>query len=110
MFNNKIQPLAEVPLSEGTVFTVQGPAAMTKMIVLENLDQANTMTWKFQYSDDGAAWTDVAVATTLAPGVAVHVDLTAHVFHRLRASGDLNIAVEAGVQMPFNDSFNFFNL
>jgi hypothetical protein len=110
MFDVKTQPQVVIPLTEGTVFVVQGPASMTKMVVLENLDQANTMTYKFQFSDDGTIYTDVAAFTTLAPGAAVHVDLTAHVFHRLRAFGDLLIAVEVGVQMPFNAAFNFFNL
>lgn len=107
MFVNKNQSRIEVPLAEGTVFTVQGAAALTKKIHIENLDQVNTMTYKFQYSDDNVTWTDVAIATTLAPTATVHTDLTGHIFHRLRASGDLDIAVEASAFLAFNNLFNF---
>jgi hypothetical protein len=110
MFDVRTQPQVVVPLAEGTVLTVQGPAAITKKVHIENLDSSNTLTWKFQSSDDGVTWTDVAASTTLAPLGNVHVDLVAHIMHRLRASGDLDIAVECAARTAFSGTISFLSI
>lgn len=110
MLVSKTQPNITVPLTEGTVLTVQGNAAEVKAVTLENLDAASTLTYRFQWSDDGATWTDVAANTTLAPLAHVKVDLTAHVYHRLRAEGNLLIAAKVDVYQSFNSIFSFVNL
>lgn len=108
MFNTQVLPLVVVPLAEGTVLTIQGPAAITKRITLENLDSSNTLTYKWQWTDDGISWTDVAPFATIAPGAApVHADLTAHIRHRLRAYGDLNIAVYAFARVADTTTLSF---
>jgi hypothetical protein len=110
MFDVRTQPRIAVALAEGTVLTVQGPAAIPKKVHIENLDQANTLSYKFQYSDDNVSWTDVSPTTTLAPLGDVHIDLTAHIFHRLRAAGDLDIAVECGARVAFTGTISFLSI
>jgi len=110
MFVSKVQPNITVAISEGTVLTVQGNAAEVKSVVIENLDAANTLTYKWQSSDDGSTWTDVAASATLAPTEHIHADLSAHVYHRLRASGNLLISVKVDVYQSFNNIFSFVNL
>lgn len=107
MFVTRTHPMLTVPLLAGTVFNILGPAVLTKRVTMDNLDQANTLSYKFQYSDDGTTWTDVAAITTLAPLASVHVDLTAHIYHQMVASGDLDIAVEVAVRVANTTSFSF---
>ena len=107
MFVTKSEPLINVGPTEGTIFTVQGSAGITKRTAIRNLDGASTLTFRYQFSDDGAAWTDVAPDTTLAPGAEIETDLTAHVFHRLRASGNLDIATKLDASVPFVSTFTF---
>jgi hypothetical protein len=107
MFVTKVEPQLEVALAEGTVATVQGLAAVPKEVVIDNLDAANTLTWKFQYSDDASTWTDIGVSATLAAGGSVRTTLEDHVFYRLRASGDLNISMMVEARVPFADMFSF---
>lgn len=112
MFVTKVQPCLTIPLAEGTVATVQGSAGATKIAELCNLDGANTITYKWQFSDDGAIWTDIGVAAPIAPGNSVTTLLTAHVFHRLRASGNLTATAALKVQsvMDWNAVMSFVNL
>ena len=107
MFVTRTHPMLTVPLLSGTVFNILGPAVLTKRVTMDNLDQANTLTYKFQWSDDGTTWTDVAASTTLAPGASVHVDLTAHIYHQMVGSGDLDIAVEVAVRVANVTTFSF---
>jgi hypothetical protein len=94
----KSEPQLSVAVSEGTVCTIQGLAAQSHLVVIENLDAANTLTYRFQYSNDGSSWTDVAADATLAPTLRVRATLTGSVFYRLRASGNLNIAVKVDAE------------
>lgn len=94
MYISKHEPQLTVPVSEGTVFTIQGLAAQRHRVVHDNLDGANTLTWRFQSSNDGSTWTDVAADTTLAPGLRVQNELSGSIFYRLRASGNLSISVK----------------
>jgi hypothetical protein len=110
MLVSKVQPNITVAVSEGTVLTVQGNAGETKSVTLENLDAANTLSYKWQYSSDGVTWTDVAPTATLAPTDHVHTDLTTYVYHRLRASGNLTMAAKVDVYQAFNNIFSFVNL
>jgi len=110
MHVSKYQPAITVDIAEGTVLTVQGLASESKVIKIQNLDLANTLTYKFQYSLDGATWTDLAVSATLAPEAHIVTTLTTYVFHRLRASGNLTIAVEVSAYQAWNDVFSFVNL
>jgi hypothetical protein len=110
MLVSKVQPNITVPVSEGTVLTVQGNAGETKSVVIENLDAANILTYKWQTSSDGSVWTDVAAFTTLAPTEHIHMDLTTYVYHRLRAYGNLSMAAKVDVYQSFNNIFSFVNL
>lgn len=110
MFVVKTQPNVTVPLLSGDILTIQASAATTKRVMIENLDVANTLTYKFQWSDDAATWTDVAVAAALAPLASFHVDLAGHIFHKLVASGDLDIAVEVAGRMAYNNIFSFVTI
>lgn len=104
MFVEQVEPQIAVGATEGTIFTVEGTAAQVRRIELVNLDATNTMTYRFEYSDDGASWTDVAADTTLAPGLSVVNSLSGQVFYRLRASGSLNIAVRVTTSKTFTGS------
>ena len=110
MFITQNQPSLTVPVGEGTVFDVQGSAAESKTVKIMNLDDTNTLTYKFQYSDDGTTWTDVAALSTVAPADWLVTTLTAHVFHRLRAYGNLDIAVEVSMVLSPSTRFTFVNL
>lgn len=111
MFVSKNEPKINVPVSEGTVFTVQSAAGVERRVAMENLDAANTMTWRFQYSDDNSTWTDEATDTTLAPGARIAEELTGHVFYRLRASGNLDIAVQINAEFDLvGSTFSFHNV
>lgn len=107
MFVTKTEPKVAVALAEGTVFEIQGLSSIPKEVVIDNLDQINTLTWKFQYSDDGSTWTDIGTSATLAAEESVRTTLSDHVFYRLRASGDLDIAVMVEARVPFADKFSF---
>lgn len=107
MFVTKTEPQISVPATEGTVLTVQGPATAEKHVVLHNLDGASTLTYRFQSSDDGSTWVDVAADATLAPGLELEVELTGATFHRLRASGNLNIAAKVDASVAFLGTFTF---
>jgi hypothetical protein len=108
MFVSKHEPLLAVPVSEGTVFTVQAAPAVERRVVIENLDANNTMTWRFQSSDDSSVWTDVATDASLAPGLRVSNTLQGSTFYRLRASGSLNIAAKVDAEVAIvADTFSF---
>lgn len=84
---------------------------MERRVVIENLDAANTLTWKFQASNDATTWVDEAADTTLAPGSRVSVSLSGSVFYRLRASGNLSIAVKVDAEQDIvNATFSFHNI
>lgn len=110
MFVSRTEPKIAVPVSEGTVFTVQSPAAQQRDIILENTDPSNTMTYRYQQSNDNVTYTDVASNTTLAPGARVRTTLSGAIFYRLRASGNLNIAVKIDSEMAFTGVFSFINI
>lgn len=110
MFVIKTEPSVTVTLAEGTAFTVQGNAAESKIVTIENLDAASTLTYRFQYSSDGSAWTDVAADTTLAPTAHIDITLDTYVYHRFRASGNLLISVQVAAFQSFNNIFSFVNL
>lgn len=106
MFVNLFEPDITVPAVEGEVFQVLGSLSRTVTLLMKNLDAANTLTYRFQYSDDASSWTDVAANTTLAPGAtSAPIDLLGHPFFRLMASGNLTLAVQASGNFPFNDQF-----
>jgi len=89
-----VQPNITVPLAEATVLELVDADPTGRLVILENLDLANTMTYKWQTSPDRSVWTDLAASTTLAPLTAIGMMLTsANNFHRLRASGNLTAAV-----------------
>jgi hypothetical protein len=110
MLISKTIPNLAVAVSEATAVTITGPAAESKHIVLENLDASNTLTYKWQYSDDGLVWTDVAAFTTLSPEDWVHTDLSAHLMHRLRAYGNLTVAIKADITIASTTTISFLNL
>jgi hypothetical protein len=90
MMVTHVQPAITVPVSEGTVLELVDADPVGRLVIVENLDDANTMYWKFQTSPDKSTWTDVSSYAALAPGAAVAVTLSsANSFHRLRAYGNL---------------------
>lgn len=110
LYVDKVVPQVSVPVTEGTVLTLQAAAAMEKTVLIENLDAVNTLTYRFQFSDDGSTWTDVAANTTLAPGGTVQVVLSGNIFHRLQALGNLNIGVKASSRLAFTGIIHFSNV
>jgi hypothetical protein len=82
-----------VAAGEGTVFQVEGTAAQERRIEVVNLDLANSLTARYEESNDGVTFTDVAADALLAPGQTRVDVLTGSVFFRLRGSGSLDIAV-----------------
>lgn len=99
MYISKHEPRLTVPATEGTVLTIQGLAAQRHRVVHENLDGANTLTWRWQSSNDASSWVDVAADTTLAPGLRVQSELIGSIFYRLRASGNLAIAAKVDSEL-----------
>lgn len=93
MFVEQVEPQMAVGAGEGTIFVVEGTAAQVRRIEFTNLDAVNTMTWRYEESNDGASWSDVAADDTLAAGASRVDSLSGSIFYRLRASGSVNIAV-----------------
>lgn len=93
MFVTQVEPQMAVAAGEGTVFVVEGTAAQERRIEVVNLDTANTLTARYEFSNDGVTWTDVAIDALLAPGLTRVDTLVGNIFYRLRASGSLDIAV-----------------
>lgn len=48
----------QIPTSEGTIFEISGIPASGLVVVIDNLDASNSITYKFQDSNDGVTWTD----------------------------------------------------
>src|SRR5688572_8104701 len=106
MFKFEVQPVVSVPLSEGTIFDFVGSDVVGKLVILENLDAANTLTYKWQTSNDQTTWTDVAANATIAPTAAAAFLLTQNApFIRLRASGNLSAAVAVLRRSAFASRF-----
>lgn len=93
MYVTQFEPQLAVGASEGTIFTIEGTAAQERRVVIENLDDTNTLIFRYEWSDDGDDWTDLDADDTLAAGGRDSQTLSGHIFFRLRASGSLNIAV-----------------
>lgn len=110
MLESKFEPAISVALTEGTVLTVAAPANVERKVVLVNLDSSNTLTWRWQWSDNNSNWTDVDTDDTLAPGATAPVSvLSGHLFYRLRASGNLTIAVKVDAELPLvNATISFY--
>jgi len=107
MFRFEVEPEIAAGVSEGTLFTIIGTDDVGKMVIVENLDQANTLTYKWQWSNDQVTWTDIAASTTLAPGSSIGF-LRSEVYQylRLRGSGNLNVAVAMLRSQAFSGNFS----
>lgn len=113
MFIHEIQPNVTVPATpDSELFRVLGAQANAVVLIFENLDPSNTLTWRLQSSPDGTTWTDVASNATLAPGATVAPQvITGQPFYRMLGSGNLTIAVVALVGgVSFNNKFTLLNL
>lgn len=93
MFVTQVEPQMAVAASEGTVFVIEGTAAQERRVEVVNLDLANSLTARYEFSNDGVSWTDVASDAVLAPTLTRVDVLTGNILYRLRGSGSLNIAV-----------------
>jgi hypothetical protein len=96
MFAVQIEPALTVPVSEGTVIEIiDGDGLNGRLVVLQNLDGANTLTYTWQKSPDRTSWSDVGTPNlTIAPGgTKAFLFETADLAHRLRASGNLTAAL-----------------
>lgn len=97
-----------VGVTEETVFTIYSPDPIGKLVVLENLDSSNNLTWRFQTAPSASgSWTDVAADATLNPGDSTFQLLSSsEPYVRLRASGNLNISITVLRHRAFNDAFS----
>lgn len=94
MFVTHCQPNVTIPIAESTVLEMIDADPAGRLVMLQNLDLANTMSYKWQTSPDRTVWTDIAAIATLAPGATVAAMLTSvNNFHRLRAYGNLIASV-----------------
>ena len=106
MIVTAIEPSITVPLIEATVAELVDADLVGRQVIITNLDIANTLFWKFQYSLDKVAYTDLAAFAALAPLAAVQVVLTNPAnYHRLRAYGNLKIAVSVTRYKGFSGTF-----
>jgi len=111
MFLSMVQPNITVDVAESTLFQVLGAQSRTVVLVLENLDLANTLTYKVEYSSDNSTWNDFVVTTTLAPStVSSPIDLVGYPFFRVRGSGNLTIAADVSGHFDWNDTFAVLNI
>lgn len=93
MFVTHVEPSITVPVSEATVLEFIDADPAGRLVLLENLSDANTISYKFQVSTDRSIWTDVAAFTTLAPaGVVAALLTSANNFHRVRAYGNATLS------------------
>jgi len=107
MFRFEVEPEIAAGVSEATLFTLIGTDAIGKMVIVENLDQANTLTYKWQWSNDQVTWTDIAAATTLSAGDSIGFLRTeVYQYLRLRGSGNLNVAVAVLRVQSFSGNFS----
>lgn len=107
---DKVVTQIAVPVTEGDLVTITASAAQEKTVTIENLDAANTLQFKFQFSDDGQIFTDVAPLAPLPPLTAVQVVLSGNIFHKLRGLGLLNIAVKVSGRLTFNGTIDLTNV
>ncbi len=109
MFITKVEPRLAVPVTEGTVVTVHSVAGQDVDVVVDNLSTTNTLVYKWQSSPDGLAWADVAAFANVAPNTraiaTLNVALATH--YRLRASGNLDVAVKADAQLSGSTTATF---
>lgn len=91
----------EVPATESTIWEVLHVPSSGLAVILENLDAANSMTYKFQESADGVTWTDILFNVSNCTSQESTFTITAGNHHlvkvvpsqnrvRLRAYGTLN--------------------
>jgi len=96
MISQQVQDI-DVPLSETEVLrVVDASGTVGRMFILENLDTANTLTFKWQKSGDGVTFSDITglPQDTIAPGTAKTFRITEpDQFLRLLASGNLTMQV-----------------
>ncbi len=89
----------DVPLTETEVLRVVDAAGTVgRLFVLENLDTANTLTFKWQKSGDGSTFQDITglPQDTISPGLAKTFRITEpDQFLRLLASGNLRMQIGA---------------
>lgn len=106
MFRFEVQPSIAVPVSEATIFEIFGVDAIGKMVVIENLDPSNTLTYKWQVWN-GSSWTDVAAFATVAPSASAAFLLAQQDTRmRLRGYGNLTIAVALLRSTAFSTAFS----
>ncbi len=96
MFVTRFLPQVDVPLTEGDVFLIQGLAGQERRVVIENLDAANTLTFRFQESASGqpGTFTDIETNTAVSPGARATRILTTNVFYKMLGLGLLKIAIK----------------
>jgi len=115
MIENK-QFVKEVPATEGTIYDLVNVQSGGFATIMENLDAANSMTYKFQQSADGITWTDILFNVsncasqestfTIAPGTHHLVKvLPSQARVRLRAYGTLN----ANIGLTWRKASNFLD-
>ena len=53
------QFVKEIPAAEGSIYEIINVPSGGFASIMENLDAANSLTYKFQQSADGITWTDI---------------------------------------------------
>jgi hypothetical protein len=74
-----------VPASLSTIFEVNGNVDGGLLVILENLNENNTMVYKFQESYDGTTWVDKSF-TLSGGGSAVQFTILPESHHELKVS------------------------
>lgn len=94
-----------LPVADGTIFDMIGAPPAGLQVTLANMDDSATMVYKFQSSDDGVTWTDIALPIDNVGGTAAVFSIVAggtphalriapaHPRVRMVARGDLNAEI-----------------
>ena len=95
MFVTRVLNNVDVPLTEGDVFLLSGLAGQERRVVIENLDTANTLTFRFQESASGqpGTFTDIETNTPVSPGARATRILTSNVWYKMVGLGLLKVAI-----------------
>ena len=106
MIVTQTEPSITVPVSEATVAEIVDSDTVGRQVILQNLDAANTLFYKFQKSPDKVVYTDIAALVSIAPLGSAQVVLTAvEPYLRLRAYGNLKMAMSIHRVKAFTGTF-----
>lgn len=102
-----------IPVADGTIFELIGAPAAGLAVFIANQDDAATMVYKFQGSDDGSTWEDIeftlaeggtATQFSIIAGASPHLIKVVPATQRTRlvAHGDLKAEIGVSYCKPHN--------